>query len=109
MQFRIRTNLDLYYRLFFVALFILFGLLALGIVVLENLFGINVIPLLSDMEKQALLSILKVMGIIGICISMLILYFMREKRRVKQDRRHNTIIVKFERRLNFDDRRDQAP
>lgn len=109
MQFRIRTNLDLYYRLFFVALFMLFGMLSLGIVVLENLFGINVITMLSGMEKQALLSILKVMGIIGICISMLVLYFMREKRRIKQDRRHNSVIVKFERRLNFDDRREPEP
>ena len=109
MLFRIRTNLDLYYRLFFVALFLLFGIFSLGIVALEDYLGISIIPLKSEMEKQALTSILSVMGILGICTAILIFYFMREKRRKDADRRQHTTPIHFsERRITIDDRRNQS-
>ena len=108
MLLRIRTNLDLYYRLFFVGLFLLFGVISLAIVALENYIGIRVLPLASEMERQALVSVLSVMGILGICFSLLILYFMREKRRAEADRRRQSVPVDRidERRINIDDRRN---
>lgn len=103
MLLHIRTNLDLYYRLFFVALFLLFGLSALATVILENYAGISIIPLQSEMEKQALLSVLGVMGVLAICVSLLIVYFMREKRR--KDRRQESTATSLHDRRIIEDRR----
>jgi hypothetical protein len=107
MLFNIRTNLDLYYRLIFVGLFLLFGLSALGIVMLEDYAGISIIPLESEIEKQALLSILSVMGVLGTCTGLLILYFMREKRRADRRQRSSTITFP-ERRIIINDRRKSS-
>ena len=106
MLFHIRTNLDLIYRLLFVGLFLLFGLISLGIVLLEDYAGISVIPLESALEKQALLSVLSVMGILGICAALLVLYFMREKRRI--ERREKSVAINYPERRSIDDRRNSS-
>jgi len=106
MLFHIRTNLDLIYRLLFVVLFLLFGLTSLGIVLLEDYLGISIIPLESALEKQALLSVLSVMGILGICAALLVLYFMREKRRT--ERREKSADINYPERRFIDDRRNSS-
>lgn len=107
MLFRIRTNLDLYYRLFFVGLFMVFGLAALGIVVMEDYLGMRIIPLASEIERQALLSVLGITGVLVIIMAFIVLFFMREKRRI--ERRRQTSTTGFpERRIIFTDRRNKS-
>jgi len=106
MLFRIRTNLDLYYRLFFLGLFLLMGISGLGVVLLENYAGLSIIPIEYEVEKKALHATLTAMGLFGTCTASLMIYFMREKRRADAERRRRSTPVNFtDQRVNIDDRR----
>jgi len=108
--FHIRFNISLlYFRLFFIALFLLLGVSTVGIVVLEQYAGINIIITESAIDKEALHVGLSVMGILGISTASIMIYLMREKRHPGPDRRQQSIPVDFtDRRKNIDRRTKQS-
>ena len=91
MSFHIRTNISLYYRLFFVTLFLVSGLSAMGIVLLESFADISIITTESEIDKKFLLAILSILGFSVTCTAVLLIYFMREKRYSRADRRQQSI------------------
>ena len=104
--FHIRFNVSLlYFRLFFITLFLLLGVSTVGIVVLEQYAGINTIITESKTEKQALHVALNIMGILGISTAFIMTYLMRERRHSAPDRRRQSIPTDFtDRRVNIDRR-----
>jgi hypothetical protein len=106
MLLHIRSNISLlYYRLFFVALFLLLGFSSAGIVVLELYAGINIISTQSETEKQALHVALSIMGMLGMVMAFNMIYFMIEKRRSDIDRRLQSRPTDFtDRRARIDRR-----
>ncbi len=105
MLFHIRSNLTLYYRLFFIALFLLLGISAVGIVALENYAGISLIITESEIDKKALHATLSTMGAFGIATAFIMIFLMRERRRSDPDRRHKSTPAKLtDRRINIDRR-----
>ena len=101
-----RSNISfLYYRLFFITLFLLLGVSTVGIVMLEQYAGINIIITESKTEKQALHVALSIMGILGFSTAFIMIYLMRERRHSAPDRRQQLIPVDFtDRRINIDRR-----
>ena len=99
MLFQTHSNLVFYYRLFFVALFLLLGVAGTGIVVLEYFAGINIIKTETTIDKQALFATSSVMGTLGFLTAFIMIFLMREKRGSTTDRRQ------FNKPLDFIDRR----
>jgi len=104
MLFHIRSNMTLYYRLFFIALFLLLGISAVGIVALENYAGISIIITESEIDKKALHATLSTMGAFGIATAFIMIFLMRERRRSDPDRRHKSTSIELDRRINIDRR-----
>lgn len=104
--FHIRSNVSLlYYRLFFIALFLLLGFSTVGIVVLEQYAGINIIITESEIDKKALHVALSLMGILGISTAFIMIYLMRERRQSAPDRRQQSLPTNFtDQRINIDRR-----
>ena len=102
MLFQTRSNTLFYYRLFFVALFLLLGVSGTGIVVLEYYAGIDIIPTETAKEKQAIFTTLSVMGALGLSTAFIMIFLMREKRGSDSDRR------KLSKPLDFIDRRSKT-
>ena len=102
----IRSNISfLYYRLFFIALFLLLGVSTGGIVVLKQYAGKNIIITESEIEIQALHSALTLVGILGISMALIMIYLMREKRHSAPDRRQQSMPTDFtDRRKNINRR-----
>jgi hypothetical protein len=90
----------------YIILFLLLGIVSLGIVVLEDYAGLQLIMVESRMEKDAIHSILTVMGILGICTSGITLYLIQEKRNHGRDRRKASQATDFEDRRKTPDRRE---
>ena len=105
MLFHIRSNVALYYRLIFVLLFLLLGIACLGVVILEDYAGLQFIMVESRVDKNAIHSILTVLGILGICTSGIMVYLMQEKRSPGSDRRKVSQETDFEDRRTTPDRR----
>ena len=104
--FHLRSNISLlYYRLFFVALFLLMGFSTLGIVLLEQYASINIITTESEAEKQALHVALSIMGILGNTTAFIMIYLMRERRHSGPDRRQQSMHTDFSERRTSTDRR----
>ena len=104
--FHIRSNISLfYYRLFFIALFLLLGISAVGTVVLEQSSGINIINTESEVDKKALHVALSIMGTLGISTAFIMIYLMRERRRSGPDRRQQSRSTDFNNRRIKTDRR----
>ena len=104
MIFHIRSNMTLYYRLFFIALFLSLGLSAVGIVLLEHYAGISLIITESEIDKKALHVTLSTMGMFGIVTSSIMIFLMRERRSSDPDRRHKSSLIETDRRINIDRR-----
>jgi len=105
MLFYLRSNLTFYYRLFFVALFLLLGISGVGIVVLENYAGINIIITESEIDTKALHVTLSLMGTFGIATAFIMIFLMRERRSSAPDRRQlSTPTELTDRRINIDRR-----
>ena len=102
MLFQTRSNTLFYYRLFFVALFLLLGVSGTGIVVLEYYAGIDIIPTETAIDKHALFTTLSVMGALGFFTAFIMIFLMREKRGSDSDRR------KLSKPLDFFDRRSKT-
>ncbi len=108
MLFHLRSNMILYYRLFFIALFLLSGISAVGIVLLENYAGINIIFTESEIDTKALHITLILLGIFGIATAFIMIFLMRERRSSAPDRRHkSTPTESIGRRINADRRSDE--
>jgi hypothetical protein len=105
MRFHIQSNISLYYRLLFVGLFFVLGVASLGVVFLENYAAVTIVDTISDLDRNAIHSILIVMGILGICTAGIIVYLMQEKRNSVSDRRKVSQPTDFkDRRTNIDRR-----
>jgi len=105
MPYQIRSNSFTFYRLFFVALFLLMGFVGLGTVVLENYTGIEIIMADSDVEKQAIEATLTVMGLLGFFVAGVVVYLMQERRYHDLDRRRHDRSIDRPDRRRADDRR----
>jgi len=105
MSFQIRSSSITYYRLFFIALFIATGIIGLGVALLENFMVIEVFTTVSEADKEALISVSTVMGIIGISLASLMIFLMQERRDTKVDRRKYAKSVDFSERRGYSDRR----
>ncbi len=105
MLFLLRSNMILYYRLFFIALFLLLGSSAVGIVVLENYADIKIIITESELDKEILHITLSTMGAFGIATGLIMIFLMRERRSSDPDRRQSSAPAKLtDRRINIDRR-----
>ncbi len=105
MSFQIRTNLSLYYRLFFITLFLLLGVSGVGVVVLEYYAGIDLIVTESDFDDVALYTTSIVLGVLGFIVALTMILLMQERRGLKSDRRQLTESLGFsDRRSNIDRR-----
>ncbi|MFV2004975.1 MAG: hypothetical protein ACC650_07185 [Gammaproteobacteria bacterium] len=105
MLLRTRTNIFFYYRLFFIALFLLLGISGTGIVVLDYYAGITIIETGSPFDKQALFATLSIMGTLGFFMAFIMIFLMREKRDSIADRREISKPLDFiDRRSNIDRR-----
>ena len=105
MLFHIRSNVALYYRLIFAFLFLLLVITSLGVVILEDYADLQFIMVESRMDKNAIHSILTVLGILGISTSGIMVYLMQEKRSHGADRRKVSQPTDFEDRRTTPDRR----
>ena len=94
-----RSKLLFYYRLFFIALFLVLGISGIGIVVVEYFAGIRVITTENYAYANALYATSGFMGILGLVTATAMIYLMREKRSDSADRRQ------IDRPLDFPDRR----
>ena len=90
MPYEIRSNLFLYYRFFFVALFLLLGISCIGTVALGHYADIDIVTTKSEFDEKALYTTLLVMGTLGIIVASMMLFLMREKRGVMNDRRKSS-------------------
>ena len=106
MLFHIRKNISIYYRLFFVTLFLVFGLSAMGIVLLESFADISIISTESEIDKKFLYATLSMLGFSATCTAFLMIYFMREKRHSYFDRRQQSSSSGFPGRRSNIDRRN---
>ncbi len=90
MSYEIRSNLFLYYRFFFIALFLLLGISCIGTVALGHYADIDIVTTESEFDKNALHTTLLVMGTLGIMVASMMLFLMREKRGNRNDRRKSS-------------------
>ena len=105
MSFHFRKNLFLYYRLFFITLFILLGLTCVGIVISANAFGLEIIQTTNAFEKGALHTTLLVMSALGFIVAASMVFLLRERRHARPDRRTQAKPLDFaDRRENIDRR-----
>ena len=109
MIFHIRSNMMVYYRLFFIALFFLLGTSAVGIVLLEHYADTSIIITESAIDKQALHVTLSTMGMFGITTAAIMIFLMRERRSSAPDRRHKSTSIEYDRRRNSDRRKAWEP
>ena len=90
----IRTNLSLlYFRIFFIASFLVLGVSSLTVSALEQLMNLNIIAMESEHDKKALHATLNLLGIMGIAIGSIMTYLIREKRQLGIDRREQSITT----------------
>jgi hypothetical protein len=105
MQFKTHSTIIEYYRLFFIVLFLLLGISGTGITVLDYYTGVDIIPINTIADKQALFATSSVMGGIGFFTAFIMIYLMREKRKTTFDRRMiNKPLDFIDRRSNKDRR-----
>ena len=109
MIFHIRSNMMVYYRLFFIALFFVLGTCAVGTVLLERYADISIIITQSAIDKQALHVTLSTMGMFGIATASIMIFLMRERRSSAPDRRQKSSPVETGRRRNIDRRTAWVP
>ena len=107
MLFQIRSNLFLYYRLFFIALFLLLGISGVGIVVLESYKDISIIVTETDFDKKALHTTSLVMGTLGFIVTFIMVFLMKERRDSNFDRRTLSKPLYFSDRRSNLDRREE--
>ncbi|MCK5395072.1 MAG: hypothetical protein KAJ32_03725 [Gammaproteobacteria bacterium] len=107
MLIQIHSNLFLYYRLFFIALFLLLGISGVGIVVLEYYAGIDVVTIDSEFEKEALYTTSVVIGILGLTVALIMIFLMQERRSSTSDRRQLARSLDFPDRRSSTDRRSK--
>lgn len=102
----IRTNVSLlYFRMFFIASFLLLGVSSLSISIVEQLMNLNIIGIESVHDQRALHATLNLLGIMGIAISSIMTYLIREKRQPGRDRREQSITTDLANRRTKNDRR----
>jgi hypothetical protein len=105
MLLRTRTNIFFYYRMFFIALFLLLGISGTGIVVLDYYAGITIIETDSPFDKQALFATSSIIGTLGLFMAFIMIFLMREKRGFIADRREINKPLDFVDRRSNTDRR----
>jgi len=105
MPYQIRNNVLLFYRLFFIVLFLLLGVSCIGTVGLEYYADVDIIATESDFDEQALHTTLLVMGLLGLIVATIMIYLMQERRSPQSDRRQLSKSLDFTDRRSSTDRR----
>ncbi|RLA04181.1 MAG: hypothetical protein DRQ47_03820 [Gammaproteobacteria bacterium] len=109
LTFFVRSNISLlYFRLFFIASFMVLGIFSVGISLLEQYAGMNIIRAVSGIDKAALHSSLYLMGILGVTVGSVMIYIIREKRQPSTDRRQTSQAIDFCERRSAGDRRTKS-
>jgi len=105
MLIKIRSNARTFYRWFFIFLFLVMGIVGLGISILDSYAGVNIIVTESDINNKALLATVTFLGVLGIVTSALMIYLMQEKRSNSGNRRKSSMpYLSSERRISTDRR-----
>ncbi len=102
MAYQTRSDTFTLYRAFFIGLFLMLGIIGIGSVLLENYTDLNVFFAASDFDNQALQATFIIMGILGFCTALMMIYLIKERRSGKFDRR-----IQFQ-PLDFPDRRSNT-
>jgi hypothetical protein len=99
------SKLLYFYRLFFIALFLLIGITGTGILLLECVAGIDIISTERAIDEQALYVSCGFMALFGLITALIMIYLMQEKRKTSIDRRRHDQPLSFaDRRSNIDRR-----
>ncbi len=105
MLIKIRQNSVPYYRLLFIALFLLLGVTGIGIAALDYFAGISLIASEYDVDHEAFHATSFIIGVIGFFNASLMTYLLKEKRSPGSNRRSADINITFPDRRITEDRR----
>lgn len=108
MTLQTRSNTFTLYRLFFIVLFLLLGIVGIGSVLLENYTDFNIFTTKSNFDNQALQATFIIMGILGFCTALMMIYLIKERRGKQPDRRTQFKPFDFPDRRNNTDRRTET-
>jgi len=91
--------------MFFITLFLLLGFIGIGSVLLESYTDLNIFTAKSNFDNQALQATFIIMGILGFCTALMMIYLIKERRGKAPDRRIQFRPFDFPDRRNNIDRR----
>ncbi len=106
MTYQTRSDTFTLYRAFFIGLFLMLGIIGIGSVLLENYTELNVFFAASEFDKQALQATFLIMGILGFCTALMMIYLIKERRGGIIDRRVEFKPVDFSDRRSSTSRRE---
>ncbi len=108
MFINIRANSVPYYRLMFIALFVVLGLVGTGITALDYFLDISILEAGSQGEQDALHATSFFIGMVGFFNASLMTYLLKEKRTPGSDRRRHSQAIHFKDRRSASDRRNNT-
>lgn len=105
MFINIRQHSVPYYRLLFIALFLLMGAAGMGLAALDYFTGVSIISAESEINQEALHATAFIIGLIGLLNASLMTYLLKEKRSPDSERRKSSQSIHFQNRRRTSDRR----
>lgn len=105
MSYKIRPMPFVFFRLIFVALLFMVGIICLGTMTLETFTGIRIIDAEPGVDYDAIIATCGVTGFLGMASGSIMLMLMLDRRTIRSDRRQRQHGIDFPDRRTSVDRR----